>query len=364
IRKSSHSVHVIGVGNNEKHPVTLPNGQFWGGQTPILVELNELSNLLGNQYNYATLDDSDLKSVMDNLSVDKIEKSDAVMEQYQNLGIYGVLILLPIVALLFRRGVLFLFLICLFATPSYAGFWWRKEQELYQKQMQGIADFNVGQYEQAQKQFNDIASYDIDALYNLATAQAYAGKIEEAVATYKKVLERDPNYPDAEYNLKYLKEQIPPPPEQQSAQGQNNENSSKENQEDNHENSQNEKSEQSNDNNDKNEQGKENSDSSKSDDGEQSEEENSSAIEEQESNEKSDKAKQKSAENNGDDLTEQQATATLADITEQKDEQNEQMAPAMVPAKDQKQKEWLDKIKPNAGRVLRYRLLKQYQEQK
>ena len=30
---------------------------------------------------------------------------------------------------------------------------------------------------------------------------------------------------------------------------------------------------------------------------------------------------------------------------------------------EQKQKEWLDQIKPDSGRVLRYRLLRQYQEQ-
>ena len=60
-------------------------------------------------------------------------------------------------------------------------------------------------------------------------------------------------------------------------------------------------------------------------------------------------------------MNEQQATAVPEDKQEQSDGQEQ--AQVMPPAQDQKQKEWLDQIKPDAGRVLRYRLFKQYQEQ-
>ena len=134
IKNSSHPIYILGVGSDtQKHPVTLPTGQFWGGQTPILVGLESLSNTNGIKYNYASLDDSDLEILLNSSLTDKIEKSEQTVEQYQNLGIYGILLLLPLTALLFRRGVLFLFLICLLTSPCYAGFWWRTEQELYQK---------------------------------------------------------------------------------------------------------------------------------------------------------------------------------------------------------------------------------------
>ena len=45
-----------------------------------------------------------------------------------------------------------------------------------------------------------------------------------------------------------------------------------------------------------------------------------------------------------------------------KQKQNAQdMAQALTPA-EQKEKEWMDKVQFDAGRVLRYRLAKQYQE--
>ena len=359
IQKSTHPVHVIGVGNNEKHPVTLPNGQFWGGQTPTLVDLKTLSGLLGNQYNYATLDDSDLKKLLSNSTNDKIDASEYTVEQYQNLGIYGILLLLPLVALLFRRGVLLALLLCILSTPSYAGFWWRTEQELYQKQMQGVADFNIGQYENAQKQFLDVAPYDTEALYNLGTALAYDGKIEQAIATYEKVLAKNPNHEDAAYNLEYLKEQLPPPPpeqQQQSGENQNeNQDSDKSDSSDENQQSENQQSTQSDDSDNAEGEQNQKSDSDETENQQSDSKENSENTDEQQNEE------QEQSSNANGNMNEQQATAVPEDKQEQSDGQEQ--AQVMPPAQDQKQKEWLDQIKPNAGRVLRYRLLRQYQEQ-
>ena len=57
---------------------------------------------------------------------------------------------------------------------------------------------------------------------------------------------------------------------------------------------------------------------------------------------------------------EENESTIVPDDTEQK--QNAQdMAQALTPA-EQKEKEWMDKVQFDAGRVLRYRLAKQYQE--
>ena len=46
-----------------------------------------------------------------------------------------------------------------------------------------------------------------------------------------------------------------------------------------------------------------------------------------------------------------------------KPEKGNNIAEVLTPA-EQKEKEWLDKVKSDAGQVLRYRLLRQYQELK
>jgi len=240
---------------------------------------------------------------------------------------------------LFRRGVLWILLICFISVPSYAGFWWRTEQELYQKQMQGIAAFNVGQYENAQKQFNSVAPYDIEALYNLGNAQAYAGKIQEAIATYERVLAKNPNHEDAAHNLEYLKKQLPPPPEQESSSS-----------------SQQEQSESSSDE-------QNNSGDNKASD---NQEEESKKGAENTTEQKTDSTKEQeniqNSNTNESKTQEQQATAVMQDISEEPKQQDKESS-AMVPSQDQKQQEWLNQIEPDAGRVLRYRLFKQYREQ-
>ena len=381
IQQTSHPVYIMGVGTEtQKHPVTLPNGQFWGGQTPILVELESLTDI--STYNYASLDDSDIEMLLSNSSIDKIERSEQSTEQYQNLGIYGVLLLLPLVALLFRRGVLFLLLICLLTSPCYAGFWWRTEQELYQKQMQGVADFNLGQYEQSQKQFGEVAPFDIEALYNLGTAQAYAGNFQQAIATYEQVLAKNPNHTDAAYNLEYLKKQMPPQEQQSSSKQQNSDQQQNEDKNENSDNSDSENQDQSDENQENDSSSDSNSSDNQNNDDSQNSEQQSNDFSQNENTSEEEKEEQsnsnqtdKNTEQNQSsqsqtdkqqspetDKTETQEQTTIA--AQASDDPNaQQAAPKPVSLQDQKQKEWLDQIKPDAGRVLRYRLFRQYQEQ-
>lgn len=365
IRASNHPVYVLGVGNEiQKHPVTLPNGQFWGGQKPFLIGLDSFSDVSGIQYSYATLDDGDLKKILNNASTDKIEKSDYSVEQYQNLGVYGVLLLLPLVALLFRRGVLFLLLIYLFASPCYAGFWWRTEQELYQKQMQAVADFNLGQYENAQKQFEELSSTDIEALYNLATTQAFAGNITQAIDTYKQVLAKNPNHADAAYNLEYLEKQLPPPQQEQQSQSSEQQNSDSNNEEKQNENQSDEnKSNESQQSDKQNGNGNQNNNEQQSNASTDSNDDKDSEQKDGSQNKSGNQEDTSSNQEQSSDQSIEQNQQSMEQITQStQSDQNEQNSQAIM-LQEQKQKEWLDQIKPDAGRVLRYRLFKQYQEQ-
>lgn len=355
--KSDYPVYVLGVGEVAPHPVSLQGGGFWGGDTPIMASLEKLSSTLGKSYHYATLDESDLRALIGDVKADKIEHNQATLPQYQNIGIYGLLLLLPLTALLFRRGVLLaLLLICFAGRPAFAGFWWRSEQELYQKQMQGIADFNIGQYDKAEKQFQSIASLDIEALYNQATALAYAGKLQDAIKTYEKVLQIDPAHSDAAYNLEYLKKQLPPPPEEQQ-----------QNADQNNQNQENSAEENANNADHKNADQNENQTGSAQPEnesaGEQEQEQNQNATpQEQNTVSQSDNAAEQTKQNNSDN---QQSLQSVAAMDKEQDLENSTdltSGQVLSPA-EQKQKELLDKVNPDAGRVLRYRLFKQYQEQ-
>ena len=349
IKKSPYPVSVIGVGNlNEQAPIMLPNGRFWGGNQPILVSLKGLRERLGTKYAKATLDESDLEMLIDKNRFENIEKSDNEIIQYQNLGFYGLLLLLPFVALLFRKGVLFVLFFCCLPLSAQAGFWWRTEQELYQKHMQGIADFNVGNYENAALIFENASLFDVEALYNLGNTFAYMGQFEKAIQTYEKVLSLMPEHFDAEYNLNYLKENLPPPPpqEQQAQGGQGQENQEQNSQEQN---------------------------SAQADEKQQSENANNQSANQDdlEKNQNNSKAKAQensqensSQENNSNDASEEQQIESAFIVDEKtKPEKGNNIAEVLTPA-EQKEKEWLDKVKSDAGQVLRYRLLRQYQELK
>ena len=67
-------------------------------------------------------------------------------------------------------------------------------------------------------------------------------------------------------------------------------------------------------------------------------------------------------ENNG---REQQKTeSTMVPDENVQDNEKKLNTPQQMTAQEQKEKEWMDKIKFDAGQVLRYRLRKQYQEGK
>ena len=207
VAQSSYPVAVIGVGAIEPQPVLLENGQFWQQNgTPKMIGVKALPAALGRSYRYAALDESDLNALLDFNKMDNIEKHDSTSKQYLDLGVFGLLFLVPLTALLYRKGVLFLLAIMIASTPAYAGFWWRTEQEDYQTQMQGVADFNVGHYDRALQSFGALPQ-DPEALYNKGNTLAYMGRFDEAIEAYAQALAINPAHEDARFNMEYLKRQ-------------------------------------------------------------------------------------------------------------------------------------------------------------
>lgn len=336
VNESDYDVFFIGVGDKqEKAPVLLNNGSFWNdGKLYGLQDLKKNLNFIS-----ATLDNSDLQFVMEKKKTQKIDMTEEKSKQYQDLGIWGIVLLLPFLPLLFRKGVLFCFILCLLYTNCYAGFWQRTEQEDYQTQMNAIENFNAQKYEDALKGFSSLSADDIESLYNQGNTLAYMGKIDEAIQSYERVLKQNPHHEDAAFNLEYLKKQ-----QQQLQQAQE------------------EKQQQSgtgktNQSNDK-------QDSGKQDQSEQQQSDNQNNQSEEKQQTESEDVQENNQESENNNSDEKQSAEPVIIPEKEESEQANEIKQLPVSAAKQKQKEWFDRINPDAGRVLRYRLRKQYGAQK
>ena len=139
-------------------------------------------------------------------------------------GPWLLLLLLPLVALTFRRGgyALVALLAVGVAPRAVAGFWqdlWRtRDQQAAALPEQGDAEraaqlfddpdwqasaaYQAGNYADAAQTF--AARRDVDGLYNAGTALARAGEFDAAIETLQAALQIDPEHADARFNLDLL----------------------------------------------------------------------------------------------------------------------------------------------------------------
>ena len=151
-----------------------------------------------------------------------------------------VLLLLPLIALAFRRGVLLIILLLLLPFPPDASaFGW---DELWKNRDQrGSLLFEQGAHDQAAIQFDDpnwkasslyrAGKYDRaleywnsgdteDSLYNQGNALAKTGRYEDAIKAYQQVLDQNPQHQDASYNKQLLEEILKQQQQQESQESQ------------------------------------------------------------------------------------------------------------------------------------------------
>ncbi|MBE6449375.1 MAG: VWA domain-containing protein [Alphaproteobacteria bacterium] len=374
IRQSAYDVKVLGVGKvDEKQPVMLKNGRFWGAETPVLVGIKDLPTVLGKNYRHATLDDKDLKSLLSDTALEKINQTANQTQQYQNIGIYGLILLVVLVSLLFRKGVLFAFLLFFHVSSAHASIWLREDQVLYNQHQKAIQAFEKKDFETAKVGFEQIADKDISALYNLANTYAHMNDIHQAIATYEKVLKKNPNHEKARFNLAYLKEQLPPPPPQQQQSGggeapqsENSDEQKSDNPKDGQQNnSQSEQKDadksnvQQNSDNPSQQQDEANAEQQNKDTKDSSQ--NGDETEQQQ-NQEDEASEDEQKQNQGNEQKQNQATLVPSDENNEK-QADKNSTSQHISESQQKQQQWLDKINPDNGQILRYRLFKQYQEQ-
>ena len=340
--KSPYPVSILGIGTSDKVPADLGNGVFWEDSdgTPYLTFLPKEKLSSHARFAYHTIDNTDLQTLLPETRATDLKKSDESVPIYQDIGIYMLLPAIILVAFVFKPGVLWgvLLMICLSGSVQASSPFLRQEQETYQTQMQAVKAYRNGQYEEAAALFSTDPT--ADGFYNAGNAWAYSGQIDKAIAAYEKALRLNPTHQDARFNLEYLKKQQPPQPPQQG-------------------NDKNEAAEQEDKADGANGQGASDTPS----DGSSNQRESQNTPDSSETASESQPPKPDTSNiperSNGQESPSQEPSKQQPQPSVNSDTSREHP----VTQDMQQQQEWLDRVQSDPGRVLKYRLYRQYKEQ-
>ena len=235
-----HRLSVIGVGTEKGAPIPGKNSGFLKNSKGGIVmsrldtsRLQVLAQQKGGTFQILRNDDQDLEIVlnqpilMNEYLEDETEKQGDI---WREEGPWLLLIMLPLAALMFRRGLIFGFLLISLHLPgfvisesAYAFEWkdlWKNKDQQGQQyfieglhseaaqvfenpEWKGLSHFRSGNLENALEEWKEIDSPR--SLFNQGNALAKLGKLDQAIDRYDQVLEREPEHSDARFNRDLLK---------------------------------------------------------------------------------------------------------------------------------------------------------------
>ncbi len=226
---------VLGVGTTDGAPIALENGGFLkDAQGGIIVDkldvagLEKLAQAGNGAYQALTPDDTDINALLATVAAKLQEQGqkneNMLLEQWNDLGPLLLLMVLPLAALSFRKGLLVFVLVIFLPFPknSYAldwqGLWQTRDQQAQQAYKSG--DYNKAAELFENPDWKEIAKYQVDKLtegemkepntalgyYNQGTIFAKSGEsnqtkndlkkavedYEKAIAKYAKALIKEP----------------------------------------------------------------------------------------------------------------------------------------------------------------------------
>ncbi len=234
LQRAGYSLSVLGVGTSGGAPIPRAGGGFVTDRSGNIVvpriestALRSLAAAGGGRFAALSADDSDI----DILLSDPGQRSSAsdeslATDQWQEEGPWLLLLLVPMAAMAFRRGLIMALAVFLLpvAEPAHAFEWqdlWLTKDQQAQRQLQegkameagelfedpiwqAVAKYRSGEYGPSAAGFE--SQEDLDNQYNLGNALARLGEFETAIDAYEQVLEVEPNMDDALYNRDLLKD--------------------------------------------------------------------------------------------------------------------------------------------------------------
>jgi len=422
-REHVYKLNILGVGTKNGAPIKLTNGEFMKDNSGAIVvpklrenPLKGLAKRGNGQYVKLQNNSDDIKRLLlnnANITDNKGQQKESANtgDQWEEMGPYIILIMLPLVLMYFRRGRLLAILpLALLLTPSdqaYASIWdnlWKTEDQQAQNKFdkkqyqeaaeqfndplwQGSAQYKAGNFEQALKSFQQ--SDSAQALYNQGNALAKLNKLDEAINSYNKALEKQPNFEKAKANktlIEKLKEQQDQNQKDQQGDGesenknQDEQNGEQEQSDQKNENSQNDKNGENSDQQQSDDQSNNqpqdsdpqdpSSQDSQSQDNKQEGEQNNAGSENNENNENEEKneANEQSDENKDAEDTEQSlAEQTNEDGSKQTQEQKAQAiraAEKLAQETEQKHQQILNKVTDDPYQLLRNKMQLEYKKRR
>jgi Ca-activated chloride channel family protein len=226
-----HQLTLWGVGTEQGAPIPLPDGGFAKGRQGdmVVARLNEerLRQFAVEQRAYyvpLVSNNSDIETLLQLLSPMAMETSraDRTFDQWFEHGQYLALLLLPFVALVFRRGwiaVLWLLpLLPMGFSPSaqaldWRVLWARQDQQAQQDLRAGDAEaakrfstpdrrgaalYQQGEFAAAAEEFAQDSN--AAAAYNRGNALTRVGEFDKAIAAYDEALRQQPDFTQAKDN--------------------------------------------------------------------------------------------------------------------------------------------------------------------
>ncbi len=375
---------ILAVGTEAGSPIALKAGGFLKDRNGAIVipklnlkPLSKLANQVNGELTLLSPDDRDVNQI---IAAETSEGSYTEDEQkrtsdkWNEEGPWLLLIVLPLTAMLFRRGILFsiglIFLPAFFALPdtvmafSWDDLWLRPDQQATELFHQGETDYasklfednewkataayRSGDYEKAAEQF--AKKDNTRANFNRGNALAFAGRLQAAIDSYEKVLSVNPQHKDAKFNKKLVEDLL----KKQNKSQQNKEQQGQQKNQQDQSSESTESQQKSGTEQDKNKSAE------KKDSGEQQHDEehgknNQKGKEDQNEGSKKDQNNNQGEvdknENKSSDSPEQQNIASNS---------NPDLSPEDR-SKQQKLEQWLRKIPDDPGRLLRNKMKREYQ---
>lgn len=354
LNNSSYRLSILAIGTEEGAPVQTLNGELLKDSSGAIVvpkltvsNLKTLAKQGGGRFVSLQSDDSDIDYLFNQSSLDanSSESDESVSDdkfgdKWQEMGPYLLLLLLPLAAYSFRRGLLplvFLGLVLpLYAPTADAGWWqdmWKTQdqqgyQAYQQQQFEAAADkfqdplwagsalYKKQDYEQALAAFSQVDS--IDARYNQANTLAQLGKYPEAIKMYDNVLAEQADYQDAQTNKALIEKLLEQQEKQDQQQNDKSDQQDDSEQQDKQQNGQDESS-------DKNQQDQQNQQSEQQE-SKESESQDKSNDEQQENSEQQEESEQQSKqqqEQNPQDSEQQQNEQSQEEQSQSEQQSNE-----------------------------------------
>ncbi len=392
----AYNLLVLGVGTPEGAPIALPTGGFLKDQQgSIIVDkldsngLEKLAQAGNGAYQPITTDDADIKNLLSTVDAQTHEKGEKnenlLLDQWSDKGPWLLLLVIPLAALSFRKGLLCLALVLMLPVPKncyaldankvWQDLWQTKDQQAQEAYQQGnfnkaaelfenpdwkaAAQYKSGAYDKAIENLKNNTS--ANSLYNQGNAFARSDQLKEALEAYNKALKLNPADEDAKYNKELVEKELEKQKQDQQQQNKENNKDSKD-----------DKKQEQNKDGDKSEQSEQNKNQENKEEQKDSEQKSSDQKPEQKSEQSQDSTenqpeKKDAAEQPKQDETKNQsAKPEQAEKADQQKNDDKKDATAAQPldnmSKEEQQahEQWLKRIPDDPAGLLRRKFKYQY----